>query len=182
MARHALIFFVVAGVVVRRYRIKLPATGINHFIYRINVIIYTNVLQNISGNAGQLDDITVSKAAVFCLVNQFLGERPLLQLVLHVDDPLDLVKEPAVDFEHLIQSFHVHQFTAHHFRDTEDTFIVAGLHLLDQVLVVQVGHKRDVQTVALDLDGSQGFQQRALEGPANGHDLTGGFHLSTQVP
>ena len=51
----------------------------------------------------------------------------------------------------------------------------------DQI-VVQVGHKRDVQTVALDLDGSQGFQQRALEGPANGHDLTGGFHLGTQVP
>ena len=63
------------------------------------------------------------------------------------------------------------------FADGEWTFICVAVNKFQKLLNGIVFEVFELKMAGFDFKGSDGFEHRFLDGAANAHDLTGGFHL-----
>jgi len=178
---HRLVFSVIGGIVVGGLGVELGGAGVHHLEGGDDAVPLPQGLHLGLSHAAQGADVAVGEAHLLgALQGVHIGLALTgLQLVLHVDDPLEAVQEPDVhlgDVVDLLGGEAAAQGLGHH-----EEPLVGDLdqQVLDLV-GVQVLQLVQLQRPDVQLQRADGLHQRALEGVGDGHDLAGGLHLGAQ--
>ena len=181
-----LALFLISGVHVGGIGGKLGGAGIHALVHRADIQIVAQLAQAHLGDAQQFGQAGVGEALALeaeqCgLVN--IGLAGTLQRLLFLDQVLDLHQIPGIHVGMLVQVLHRHS-SPEGVTDVPDAVGTGHVQFAGQgfpgILGIQV-FEFLVKTFGAHFQTAQGFLQGFLEGAANGHDLTHGFHLGGQA-
>ena len=156
------------GVEIGRAGLELGGAGIYHLVGE------RRTLGRLAAGDAADGGVRVAEAAGLFIV--FLRE-PLGERVLELFHALELAQEPFVYAGHVVQGLDGIA-GLEGLEEGEDAHVV---HVEDAAAEWAAGGGGAVERVLLDLRASHGLHQRGLKAGGDGHYLTRGFHLGTEV-
>ncbi len=184
-ARVGLALFLVGRVHVGSVGGELGGAGIHPLVHRQHLELVAVAAQVLLGDAEQLGQARIGEALALELVHPVTidaGQAQGLDLLLFLDQILDLHQEPAIDLgqgEDIVDALAGTEGIGH----VPDAIGTGHGQLAGQralglgVAQVQLG----IEAGGADFQATQRLLHRLLEGPADGHDFTDGFHLGGQA-
>ena len=164
---------IICAVEIRCCSCELTCAGINHLIYRYELVGADRI-------AGDLLHRAVCKTELLTYYIIFVCNCCALDLLLEVNKALNLVEEPHVDLCNLVDLLTCYA-SVQSLADEEESLVsrlgVTFLEFLECCLF----ELRDSNAVSGDLSSSYCLHECGLEGIGDSHYLTCSLHLSTEV-
>ena len=183
--RVGLALLLVGRVQVRSVGGELGRTGVDTLVDREHFQLVAVTTQVLVGDTQQLGQPLVREALALEAQHQRLvdvGQAQGLDLLFFLDQVFHLHQEPVIDTGQGVD------FVAAHARTQGVSHVPDALGTRNGQLALEDGGSLwagqvdlGIQAANTDFQATQGFLQRLLEGTADGHDFTHGFHLGGQA-